>query len=154
MSITFWGKDISTITFCACNAVWMTTIHNTRENYQEGWNYSTIKSNSDVSGISAAKCKHILFDITSICHENKCPHVKYSGDPGFPFLLKKKKEKTNRKTKQNKNIKKAKKHPNKKGKTKQTTNQTYKCSISKENGRFTPVQGKNFSTYFASLLQN
>jgi len=42
------GKDVSTITFSACNAVWLTTTH-IRKNYQKGTNYTTIKSTSAVA---------------------------------------------------------------------------------------------------------
>lgn len=58
-SATFLGKDVSTITFSACNAVWLTTIH-TKKNYQKGLNYTTIKSTSAVSLISAVKCTYLL----------------------------------------------------------------------------------------------
>lgn len=92
-SITFLG-DILTITFCACNAVWVTTIHNTQENYWKGWNYTTIKSKSAVSGVTAGKCTHILFDITCICHENKCNHIYIFRWSRLPLYLIKKQKTT------------------------------------------------------------
>lgn len=96
---------------------WLTIIH-TRKNYHKWLNYITIKSTSAFSWISAVKCMHIAFDITSISQENKCTHIIYSGDLGFSFILETK----------------------------------HKCLISKEKRSFTPIEMKNFSTYFSSLL--
>lgn len=86
VSATFLGKGISTTTSSECNTVWLTSIH-ARKNYQKGLNYTTIKSTSALLRISAVKCRHIPFDITSISHQKKCTHMIYSGDLGFPFIL-------------------------------------------------------------------